>query len=268
MVFKQTITEKWLAAGSSPVDWCEENYTVSSSIAEFTNSLSNVLTVIIPAYCIKNQLWRSYRKHISNGPQVILYLTALIGIASAYFHGTLSLFGQLLDEVWIIWVMCVAYASLTADCYRPVIFRGSRANIVALFLATFLTLMWFVAPYTNAFWMMTMGAPVYYFLYNECFVVKRKYSLSLVRLSLVLNILGITFWVADRAMCNFWLSLGLPGLHNIWHLLCGVGSYLNLTVFAYLKAASDAPYLIPTIRYYPGDTWGLPYVHCKSKLPS
>ncbi|KAK7071781.1 Hydrolyzes the sphingolipid ceramide into sphingosine and free fatty acid [Halocaridina rubra] len=58
----------WVGAGTSPVDWCEDNYTVTPHIAEFVNTVSNILFLIVPAACTR--LWASYAKHVSRGIHV------------------------------------------------------------------------------------------------------------------------------------------------------------------------------------------------------
>ena len=51
--------------GSSPVDWCEDNYTFSPYIAEFVNTFSNILFIIIPPLLI--HLHQPYARHCGPG---------------------------------------------------------------------------------------------------------------------------------------------------------------------------------------------------------
>ena len=58
-------------------------------------------------------LFRPYSKHVCSGVNVIWALFVVIGISSAYFHATLSLVGQLLDELAILWGVMLAFALWT-----------------------------------------------------------------------------------------------------------------------------------------------------------
>ena len=54
-----------LERGSSPIDWCEENYSFSPHIAEFINTTSNVLFLVMPPFLML--LHRDYTKHCGHG---------------------------------------------------------------------------------------------------------------------------------------------------------------------------------------------------------
>lgn len=139
-------------------------------------------------------LFKDYGKHVSPGIHIVWILLMVVGISSAYFHATLSLLGQLLDEISILWVYDRSnqpiYQSLTAHSifryssvmiffcprrYLPQVIR-KRTTFTAIMLtftvtATILSV-W--NPIINAFALFGLTVPTFYLLYNELERVKHK----------------------------------------------------------------------------------------------
>jgi len=86
---------------SSPVDWCEKNYTVTPNVAEFWNSLSSCFMVIPPLVAWIGHSGSKMEKYEPN-LRILWVCMLLIGIGSVYFHADLSVAGQVLDELPII----------------------------------------------------------------------------------------------------------------------------------------------------------------------
>ena len=79
----------WGAVESS-IDWCERNYQISHYIAEYYNTVSNIVLLIFGVWgllqCRQQRLEVRY---------VAVYAgIAIIGVGSAMFHGMLSHVGQ------------------------------------------------------------------------------------------------------------------------------------------------------------------------------
>lgn len=75
---------------------------VSLMILLVNPQLSNVLFLVMPPILI--HLFRDYGKFVNKGIFVVWSMLMVVGLASCYFHATLSLLGQLLDEISILWV--------------------------------------------------------------------------------------------------------------------------------------------------------------------
>ena len=160
---------KHLERGSSPIDWCEENYSFSPHIAEFINTISNVLFFVMPPFLMF--LHKDYARHCGNGIHFIWVLLMVVGASSAYFHATLSLLGQvrqecgrvlkltissqLLDELAILWVVMACYWLWYPQFALPAPYKHQRngrrtfSNFFILF-ALIVSLMGFIQPVSGA----------------------------------------------------------------------------------------------------------------------
>ncbi len=76
-----------------------------------------------PLLCL---LFRQYAQTVNRGVYIIWALFATVGICSAYFHATLSLVGQLLDELAILWLMAAAFGMWTPRRHYPLWLKGNR----------------------------------------------------------------------------------------------------------------------------------------------
>ena len=95
---------------NTTIDWCEENFVVHPSIAEFFNTITSVIAVLPLCFWFM-QSW--LQPNLAAGYLHYLHLLgAVIFTGSAAFHGTLTWIGQLLDEVPILFLASASFSIL------------------------------------------------------------------------------------------------------------------------------------------------------------
>ncbi|CAJ0918679.1 unnamed protein product [Ranitomeya imitator] len=114
---------------TSTLDWCEENYAVSYYIAEFWNTVSNLI-MILPPICGAIQT--------VNDKLETRYLMAFLGLAAVgmgswFFHMTLQYEMQLLDELPMIY-SCSVFVYCLYECFK---FRNSYNYLLLVLLMLF-----------------------------------------------------------------------------------------------------------------------------------
>jgi dihydroceramidase len=88
---------------TSTLDWCEENYVVTSYAAEIINTLSNLLFMYLANKGIRNCL-----KHGHDTVFLVAFIGyVLVGTGSFLFHATLKYPWQLVDELSMIYTTCL-----------------------------------------------------------------------------------------------------------------------------------------------------------------
>jgi alkaline ceramidase len=245
--------ESW-SRDSSHIDWCEGNYEKSSYIAEYYNTWSNVLFFIIPP--IMMRLSQPFARYIDPDIHVIWLLLIGVGIGSGYFHATLSLSGQLIDELAILWVLLASFSiSIPRQMLHNRWFRGSRRRLKLwlgglAFIGSGLALIY---PVINAILLMFVVIPIFYLVGGELRRCQNWAVLQLFATSSFWWLVAITCWINDRFFCELWKSFGVPypQLHSFWHLLIVLASYSGIVVTCYFQAVDHRPDLYPRLCYWP-----------------
>jgi len=261
----------YLEPGSSPIDWCEQNYDFTPHIAEFINTISNILFIMLPPLLM--HLHKEYTRHCGSGINIIWLLLIVVGLSSAYFHATLSLLGQLLDEMAILWVIMACYwlwypqAALPHSWKNIPDGRNKFSNIFIAF-ALLTTFLGFIQPVVNAFCLLLLSIPSLVLLMMQLRDEQSPRLNNLARRSVGLWGVAITAWVNDRFFCAYWSSIGFPYLHGVWHITIFLASYSAIVIFAYFDVKNHMPTKHPTLRYFPTDSWelGIPFVFVEKKF--
>ena len=220
------------------IDWCEPNYEYSIYIAEAFNCLTS-LSFIISAYIIWQHFVFLPRKGGSIS-YVYTMLVIMVGITSFYYHATLSLFGQFMDELYISLMYGIGILSLNP--YQIVKLNYSSKKNIYLFILVTIP---FISPFIYFYWKkINLHSPIYMFVIGflcniYLFYYGNKYKNSITNPHIILKlkeiekrtvlvniitIISLVFWSLDRVCSQYWHKYA----HGIWHIL----SALSITIIS------------------------------------
>ncbi|CAJ0941936.1 unnamed protein product, partial [Mesorhabditis belari] len=232
-MMKSIESKGWLEYESGHA-WCESAYKYNTHplIAEFANTVTNLPIIVLPL--VNAMMMRKYIRKVNSGVVWPNLLLAFNGIASTYYHATLNLFGQLVDELSILWIL-----NIFLVVYIPVMqwFPEKHKKNIPLFrwsviiLASFISTLCFFEPNLNALALMTYTIPGSMVVHYEGKHANLPEIANFPRRIFILWGLAISCWFSDRLVCDLWLYLGIPYLHAIFHLLSSVAAYNIFVMF-------------------------------------
>ncbi|PAV83761.1 hypothetical protein WR25_04792 [Diploscapter pachys] len=88
--------------------------------------------------------------------------------------------------------------------------------------------------------------------------------------SLTLWGIGFGCWFADRLFCDFWLWMGTPYLHALFHLLAGLAGYTVFVMFSIIdiEARAKEHRFTAAVKYFPSKSssiFAFPYISLKER---
>ncbi|CAP96469.1 Pc21g15720 [Penicillium rubens Wisconsin 54-1255] len=237
---------------TSKANYCETDYAVSRYVAEFINSLTNVVYIIYGTYGLR-QLRR--KDKYNDCLRALPYWGLIaVGLCSFAFHLSLKYHTQMMDDLSMHFATTpVLHRVLTANSNRRgSVIIGIVLGSILLFLVTFHVITDELVLHSVSF----VGAVTLIGVHTIRLVNSRTLPGSatrqriwgIVRFGAAIFNLGYWLWILDQWACGFLAksreAIGLPWafvleLHGWWHICTGIGAYIFIAVVDHLVSGED-----------------------------
>ncbi|CAF1271594.1 unnamed protein product [Rotaria sp. Silwood1] len=219
---------------TSSIDWCERNYVVTQYIAEFWNCLSSFSMCILGGILFIRGLYHKIETRFLLSSLGF----AVVGLGSAYFHGTLTHLGQMADELPMVYSMIIWWFLLIRlNEFKQIKNKIFSIDMLILF-GIFYALLWtyvhslqaFVLIFQIHISLIVVGGIIKLIsLYQQPHhhVHRIKYML-IVYVGLI--ILAFICWTMDQQMGVQFNTISRfnPQLHAWWHIIGAVHCHLGI----------------------------------------
>jgi len=230
---------------TATIDWCEPNYAVVPYIAEFWNTLSSVVMVLLGACGITFAAWVKCPKFCATQ----FAFLALVGVGSTLFHATLDIYAQMLDEIPMMWhtlAIIEFNRSLLRGTYRDAILPSWPFIAWGALLSVIHAKFQFVLVFQVHFIVITL----YSIVQMAQLAARHPMYAHMARMQLLVASMGAIAWLMDhhRIHCDTLY------LHAWWHVLVGFATFAGLCmttdIALRLKFTHEGPRAINPRGYY------------------
>eukprot|EP00756_Hemistasia_phaeocysticola_P033469 Hpha_TRINITY_DN16465_c1_g7::TRINITY_DN16465_c1_g7_i1::g.160755::m.160755/K01441/ACER1_2, ASAH3; alkaline ceramidase len=232
---------------SSPIDWCEENYETHPGVAEFWNTFSNLAT--FPIVALAWWLHADFIERIDSRFSFTLLSLFTVGAGSMYFHSTLSILGQVLDEMCICWTNY--YAILLVMPRKRLEALIGKAGRAAVFSTEGMLTVVLTTPIWAIFYPIFSHVTTVATIVLLPAAVLQQYRAGaaqvcpagwrVLKQAMVAHCSAVSCWVLDKILCGHipeYIGWN-PQLHAWWHILVFLGAYLVIVGVCYIRSVGD-----------------------------
>lgn len=239
---------------TSNIDWCEDNYVVTSYVAEFYNAMSSfsyLLTSMIGSY-----LTLKYK--LENRFLVCFASIFVMGLGSIAFHSTLLRTTQMLDEIPLIfsaltfvYILNTMQDELAEKDPNQRASQNRKLSISLLAIGAAFTAIYFLFPENPAILqggfvgLVCYVAWVTFTTYIKFRVdTRHPEAKQLLEVSMLSFTTACLLWLLEPRVCQY---VGWMNLHAWWHLLSCYGVYLCVLFYKYIRLSAQGkrPSVVP-----------------------
>tara|TARA_B100000795_G_C22640254_1_gene376174 strand:+ start:217 stop:807 length:591 start_codon:yes stop_codon:yes gene_type:complete len=183
------------------INFCEEPYKENTYVAEFYNTLSGSLYILVALPFLNTKV------------SDIAIISIFLGIGTILLHMTQRNYGQLLDETMMLLLCYVILCKIRKEIYKKryaigiITFYLFNNKIFLVFFSLFMILILLIIYESRR-------------INNE----KNKYYRNLFLYSMSF---GTLFWISDQIYCE---TVQIYQFHAFWHITTSVSIYCGLVL--------------------------------------
>jgi len=210
---------------TSNIDWCEENYAVTQYIAEFWNTLSSGLFVVMAVL----GGWQTRKL----GVRYVIPFTSLavVGLGSMYFHSTLSRLGQDLDEgpMACLGASLIFVGHFSDKPVSPAFPRGPKAAALVVYALVVIAALVAFPTQNAVFLVLFIPSPTYaIYRASTIYGASNASMKKQIRFAMACAVLSWLGWGVEPVICGSLFSK--VQLHAWWHIGVCIACFLYIHV--------------------------------------